>query len=298
MMRRALLRLLASGMLAQRGDGLIPPLNAPDAPGMVPGVQPGTTPNVVVANRVIVFGPGGAVVGVFVYSGPPAPGNPPVAWTSLNSADPYGNALPSGTGIVIGTQGAGTVIGLGQGELIGYAAGELPGGIQFPGSNDIRIVSPLATALDTPAQIDNYSASTFGLQRHVFSGHVIATAGTPAHPTLITTDTWNPLTLANGWGAPALGPAPSYRLTTDNEVELCGELRQAAAPTSATIATLPAGYRPSTATKGFAAGCNTGVTAGTVAWLQVDTAGNLTLQNVVLGNPIVLFYGRIPLDAF
>jgi hypothetical protein len=37
--------------------------------------------------------------GVFVYSGTPGPGNPPIAWMSGASTDPYGNSLPSTTGV-------------------------------------------------------------------------------------------------------------------------------------------------------------------------------------------------------
>lgn len=163
-MRRALLRaLLGSPLMA--GDQLRRPLNAPPSGQGTPiGVQPGIT-NPGFFQRVIVFGPGGQPVGVFVYGGTPAIGNLPIAWVSASSTDPYGNALPSGTGIVIGTQAAGTVIGLGQGELIGYAAGELAGGLQFPGSRSLRLVSPVQNVSDTPAQLTLYSASTFGTTR-------------------------------------------------------------------------------------------------------------------------------------
>jgi hypothetical protein len=37
--------------------------------------------------------------GVFVYSGTPALGNPPVAWMANTTTDPYGNSLPSTTGV-------------------------------------------------------------------------------------------------------------------------------------------------------------------------------------------------------
>lgn len=72
------------------GDGLVPPLNAPPAGQPQPGVQPGVSGQIVVANKVIVFGPGG---GIFVYNGTPALGNPPIFYVTTGAADPYGNPV-------------------------------------------------------------------------------------------------------------------------------------------------------------------------------------------------------------
>lgn len=74
-------------------DGLVPPLNAPPAGLVYPGVQPGVTSAIVLAHFVIVFGTSG---GVFVYSGTPGPGTL-IASVTAASADPYGN--PTGQGI-------------------------------------------------------------------------------------------------------------------------------------------------------------------------------------------------------
>jgi hypothetical protein len=91
----------AAAMMAGTG-GLPPrPLNAPAAGQVVSGVQPGVSQAIVLANKVIVFGTGG---GVFVYSGTPGAGNPPISWMSSSTTDPYGNTLPSTTGVA----GAGT----------------------------------------------------------------------------------------------------------------------------------------------------------------------------------------------
>jgi hypothetical protein len=90
------------------GDGLVPPLNAP--PGIPPGygTQPGSSSPIVRARLVIVSGPGD---GVFVYSGTPALGNPPIAWMGSGLVDPYGNILPSTTGVAAsGTFQAGDTI--------------------------------------------------------------------------------------------------------------------------------------------------------------------------------------------
>lgn len=78
-----------------RGTGGLPPRRAdqyrqPSQPGQAPGSSAGT----VFARLVIVSGTG---EGIFVYNGQPALGNPPIAWTSSSSVDPYGNVLPTST---------------------------------------------------------------------------------------------------------------------------------------------------------------------------------------------------------
>lgn len=75
------------------GDGLVPPLNAPAAGAIATGVQPGTTPGIVLAQFVIVFGTAG---GVFVYNGTPGPGNQPIASVTNAPTDPYGDPTQSG----------------------------------------------------------------------------------------------------------------------------------------------------------------------------------------------------------
>jgi hypothetical protein len=64
-MRRSLLAMLLGGLPLRMSDGLSQPVNAPPANTMQLGVQPGTSPSVVTANRVIVFGANG---GIFVYN--------------------------------------------------------------------------------------------------------------------------------------------------------------------------------------------------------------------------------------
>ena len=100
-------------------DGLVPPLNAPPAGAVTYGVQPGS-PQIIKAQYVIVSGPGG---GVFVYTGTPANGNPPIAWVGAGTTDPYGNTLPSTTGVASsGTFSAGNTFTSVQGTVTYSAA--------------------------------------------------------------------------------------------------------------------------------------------------------------------------------
>lgn len=70
--------------------------NPPDLPAVAP-----TSAGIERARIVLVFGPSGSLVGVFVYAAgtTPAAGNPPIAWMSNQSTDPFGNSLPSTTGV-------------------------------------------------------------------------------------------------------------------------------------------------------------------------------------------------------
>lgn len=49
-----------------------------------------------VQNLVIIAGPAGTIAGLFIYSGIPGPGNPPISWDSSSSKDPYGNTIQPG----------------------------------------------------------------------------------------------------------------------------------------------------------------------------------------------------------
>lgn len=85
-------------------DGLIPPVNAPQGGLVYPGVQPGVSA-VQLANVVLVFGPSGSAVGVFVYAAGTTPGlgNPPVISITEASADPFGNAVSGGVTVGLPT---------------------------------------------------------------------------------------------------------------------------------------------------------------------------------------------------
>lgn len=84
-------------MTGPPGTGGTPPEPAgyvvPDLPGVAAGSR-----NTIRARLIIVFGTG-ANTGLFVYSGTPAAGNPPIFWATSASADPFGNAIPSTAGV-------------------------------------------------------------------------------------------------------------------------------------------------------------------------------------------------------
>jgi hypothetical protein len=64
----------------------------------VAGVGPAPSTAVIVGRVVIVFGPAGAVGGLFIYQPgtTPALGNPPIASITSATSDPFGNVIPAG----------------------------------------------------------------------------------------------------------------------------------------------------------------------------------------------------------
>lgn len=86
------------------GDQLYPPLNAPPGMQTPVGVQPGVQ-SVEFARFLLVFGPSGAVSGVFVYQPgtTPGPGNPPVISITESATDPFGNTVDGGVTVGLPT---------------------------------------------------------------------------------------------------------------------------------------------------------------------------------------------------
>lgn len=125
-----------------------------------------------------------------------------------------------------------------------------------------------------------------------FSQPIAATGGTPTSPTLITTDSWNAAVLVNSWtGSGSATNGLSYRLTTDNEVRLVGDLTSPG--TASVITTLPAGYRP-------AQGVNVEFSryddSGT-AHALIAANGTVTMQTVVGSGKGLFCNASIPLDS-
>lgn len=131
------------------GDGLVAPLNAPPAGQLVPGVQPGTSNAVVIANIVIIFGPSGSPSGLFVYKPgtTPGAGNPPVSWSSASSTDPYGNTLTPAVSGETAVVGAGQD-GAAQVTLVSRGAAPQAGLIEFPVPGTFFRYGSLAAAVE------------------------------------------------------------------------------------------------------------------------------------------------------
>lgn len=314
-------------------DGLIAPLNAPPGQLTPIGIQPGTTSPVVIANLVIIFGPAGNPVGLFVYQPGtiPGPGNPPVAWVSPSTADPYGNAIQPGIMLaqLISSGNA-------QGGLIwNTIVGSEPLLALFPNSTvGFTGHSPFVTAqvfnrgaaneqlalslgggagsgVASPVMVNLFSVSKDGtLVAHISfyggaSGNLIADLSVnglaAANPSVAgSIETWHPMALLNSWANVAGFATAKYRRVASpfNSVEIIGAINAAAA-TAATFFTLPANYIPASQQPVCSMGANAAIPAGLSPWIRCDASGNLAVQNTgaVPAAWQSFFHGFISLDA-
>lgn len=168
--RRGALRalgLLGLGPLAMRGTGGTPPQPAGYVPPTLPGQAVGRS-NVVRARLVIISGANG---GIFIYSGRPGPGNPPILSLSDASSDPFENAIQPGA--VSFTPGTGAYAQLFNNEVALSFGSGIPGTMFAAGAGNLAINSGSVSG-DTSAQIQLESATASGVP----NGEVFVLAGT------------------------------------------------------------------------------------------------------------------------
>jgi hypothetical protein len=292
------------------GAQLIEPLNAPRGVRGTPGLQP-SGPPIFIGRYVIVFGTNG---GVFLYSGTPGLGNPPILWDTLGTADPYGNPVTPGVFIaeLIGSGNAkgglmwNTVVGsqpllalfpdstvgftghspfiLGQvfnrGLVNEYLSLALGGGAGTGVSSPVlmNLFSISADSTLNP-HISFYAGASANLVCDISSSYL--NAANPASPGVI--ETWHTATIT-GTGYTAGSPAPAYKLYADNTAALTGSVNVASGSGGAVFLTLPSQYRPVTAKKfpaAFSAG--TPVASGN-AQVTVNTSGAVQFSAVPTGS--------------
>jgi hypothetical protein len=186
------------------GDGLVRPVNAPDGQATPVGVQAGVTNGVQFARQVIVFGPAGTVVGIFVYAAgtTPGPGNLPLVSITQSATDPYGNTVQPG--------------------VTSYAANsfaELTGAVlaffnNNAGGNTRVIFAPNPSGNGVIVQSTGVNPAVINFMLPITAG-----GGTPANTTLITTDTWNNVTPPTGFTGTL-----RYRLLPDGTVMVQAQL--------------------------------------------------------------------------
>lgn len=272
--------------------GLNPvPVNAPQGVAPASGVQPGQSTAVVVANKVIVFGPND---GVFVYSGTPAFGNPPIFWAGSGPNDPYGNPLPStsgvnGTGTFEATDGV-------QQTVIGASSLTNSGSLRTVALSDGQLVfgGLVAAFVTSPAKFTvgaiapNPAACQWQLP--------FLQPLTPVQPlTATTAETWHNMTLLAGFAAG--GQTPRYTLKPDNTVMLAGSVTLTANQAAATafwaaptgyVATVSSFYATTNSLSGYALG-------GASVKVEAGGAGRINVAGTA-GNSFTLDGIRYPLD--
>jgi hypothetical protein len=301
-----------------------------------PDYMPGLTGWCIFQNGNAEFNSGtfrGFIVGgsIFIYSGAPALGNPPIAWMSSRTTDPFSNTIQPGN-MLAQTAASGNA----QGGLIWNNA--VPGAAEplvalypnatvgFTGNapfvlgrvfNRGLVNELLALAFggggvagSSPVQFEMFSQSKDG----TVLGHIAfydwastnlicdinASGLSAANPSSANNaETWHAMVLKNSWANVAGFAAAKYRkiASPPNSVEVIGAINAAAA-TAAAFFTLPAGYIPASKQPVCSMGANASVPAGLSPWIQCDTSGNLSVQNTgALGAWESFFHGFISLDA-
>lgn len=273
-----------------------------------------------VQNQVVVAGTGS---GVFVYNGFPKLGNPPIIALSNSTTDPFGNSIrPSdsssdGSLIAIGTGGtwmqvaAGTAARLlsGTGDVAEFGSGSLATFVSGAGGTRVletAMVSPVfaaGTQAELILQSPSQDATTFPSKAELLAasivfagGPVTATAGTAAKPTVITTDTWQTMSLLNSWSLGGGGYA-QYKLEPDNRVSIRGaNVIPGTATGGTSIWTPPAAYNPSVTQRVEM------LIENSTGAVGVDTprfdvlAGGLQVQNIPASTTRVGWNGSYALD--
>lgn len=229
----------------------------------------------------------GHIIGgdLFLYTGVPGLGNPPIFWASSAAVDPFGNALPSTTGIA----GAGSFVA-GNLKLTASAIAPLVQPLDLNGFNvgtssvhgypEVTTTGPLV--MDTAT---------------IFSQPIAASVPGGTEDAL---ETWHAMTpLLNSWAAQAApNVQPQYRKVASppNSVEVIGSLNASAA-TAITFFTLPAGYRPASQQPFHVGTFNGAAAIDNVTFGFCDTSGNLTIQQRIASATGIYFHGLISLDA-
>lgn len=199
-------------------DGLRRPFNAPEARALLPGIQPGVSSGVVVADLVVVYGAAG---GVFVYSSAPAFGNLIASIASSAGFDPYGNAYLAGlTGYFL--RGS-TYFATQTGAIFGIQA-------WLSASAGGPWLQCLGFSADGTNAFMQSNAKLVALSSWV--------GASPAGGA----ETWHPLTFAGTWANSGVGVAGQYQRLPTDEIEVIGDLTPPAGSPNSLIATLQTGY--------------------------------------------------------
>lgn len=220
--------------------------------------------------------------GEFYYSGTPALGNLIASNAPTSGTDRFGNAYLAG----VANYTPGTTffaVQLFQANVFFYSATSGAGPWTQVGN---IVCTGGASGMQFQSSPGGF---TFG------GGALISLAGTATSPTQITTDTWHNMTLVNGWTNNASFVASRYKLMENKSVRVQGVIAGNAA-TSNQFFTLPAGYRPVSAS-GAPIGMSANAPAGILPQLRWDTSGNLTIGNLAVPVAAAIFFTQdIPLD--
>jgi hypothetical protein len=279
---------------------------------------------------VVIVESGQPGTGIFLYSGVPSAGNPPVGWMTTSTTDPFGTTVQPGIflaevaasgnakgGLLWNTiVGSEPLLALYPDATVGFT-GNSPfvlGRVFNRGAANELLALALGgggtAGTGSPPQIELFSQSKDG----TVLGHVsffdwattdllidinAGTLVTAADPVTVNTlETWHAMPAFNTHFSHG-SPAPAFKLYPDDTVSFAGEVTVASGTTSGTVVTLPnAPYFPASVKK-FPVAISAGTPAGAAnVQVTVDTSGNIILSAgpTGAGYNFVLDGIRYPLD--
>jgi hypothetical protein len=208
----------------------------------------------------IVTTTGGTFSGIFIYNGPPGPGQLIGSWASASGTDPYGNSYVAGLEI----QNLGAIIAKsGNAFLKMIATSPYPqlafnpdttlyqdGGFDFTsqaGTINIQMFTGAPIAGGNGASLSLSSESSgVGSQSQL---EVVCDQGFISSWLANASTFWHTPSYNAGWagGGAGGGLQPfQFRIDNENNLYLEGALHSTSATPNGTIFTLPTGYRPTT----------------------------------------------------
>jgi hypothetical protein len=168
-MRRGVLKAMLAMTIPGLGGQSPRTLGAPQGQATPVGVQAGVSAGVDFARVVVVYGPSGAVNGVFVYQPGTTPksGNGPVLSGTLSSKDLYGNTVQEGW-VSYASPGSGTYAELLNAHLaLNFAGMSSPAEVLMTAAGQISILSGDTAAGDSPGAVSVSSKNANGGARLV-----------------------------------------------------------------------------------------------------------------------------------
>lgn len=129
-------------------------------------MAPGSQTPVVRARQVIIFGPSGPVVGLFVYAvgTTPGPGNPPVDSITRSGSDPFGNSGLPNDFVAYGSGGAYVQMTSGELNFVGSSGQASPAQVRTENlAGFLDLISGQVGGGDAEAEVTLQSASASGI---------------------------------------------------------------------------------------------------------------------------------------
>lgn len=236
---------------------------------------------------VIVGGPSGS--GIFIYNGTPSFGNlieshTPI--TATGTTDSFGNGIVGGD-TVYSSSGGSFYAFQRTGVTVAsvWTALTVAGPYTTISAWGRIVIQPIAQAIIMTGTVA------------INSGPFNSTGGTAVNPSILTTDSWNTMTLLGAWTT--TGGYAQYMLNADNTVSARGLITAGTLTNGTTIWDAPSGYipagAPGTQLIDVAITGGTGTVGFLTPRIGINAAGVMFIENIPTGTTQIAFNGRYSL---